>query len=203
MSAYPPPTEILTIYNETVFPSQSPALTSASANSTYLKLSGGTETGLVNFNAGLTTTITTAGLGAVGAPSYTFTGDTNTGIYSSAADTLNFSTGGTNQLSLSSSGVKIGSNGTSMTNFCSGISIIAPGLASGASTPPTAVSFGFTFSSTPKVIASFNTKGGGTSQGLLLTITSITTSQFTYTIYNALGSTSGSLNQEVNWIAFA
>lgn len=44
-------------------------------------------------------------LGAVGAPSYTFTGDTNTGIYSSAADTLNFTTGGTSRLSIDSAGL--------------------------------------------------------------------------------------------------
>lgn len=44
-----------------------------------------------------------APLGAVGAPSYTFTGDLNTGIYSSTADTIDFSTGGTNRLSINNS----------------------------------------------------------------------------------------------------
>ncbi len=43
-------------------------------------------------------------LGLVGTPSYTFTGDLNTGMYSSAADTLDFSTAGSNRLSISSSG---------------------------------------------------------------------------------------------------
>jgi hypothetical protein len=101
-----------------------------------------------------------------------------------------------------SGGVTIGANGTPMTTLCGGVSTIAPALASGASTSPTAVSFGFTFASTPKVIASFNTKNGGTSQGLLLTITSISTTGFVFTIFNALGSTSASLNQDVNYIAF-
>jgi hypothetical protein len=43
-------------------------------------------------------------LGAVGAPSYTFTGDTNTGMWSSGADTLDFSTAGVNRLSIASTG---------------------------------------------------------------------------------------------------
>jgi hypothetical protein len=46
-----------------------------------------------------------APLGAVGAPSYTFTGDLNTGIYSSTADTIDFSTGGTNRLSISTAAI--------------------------------------------------------------------------------------------------
>lgn len=39
-------------------------------------------------------------LGAVGTPTYTFTGDLNTGIWSSAADTLDFSAGGVRALQL-------------------------------------------------------------------------------------------------------
>lgn len=44
-------------------------------------------------------------LGAVTTPTYSFIGDTNTGIYSSAADTLNLTTGGTERLRLLSGGV--------------------------------------------------------------------------------------------------
>ena len=44
------------------------------------------------------------GLGAVGTPSYTFTGDTNTGIYSPAADTLAFVEGGVEAMRINSSG---------------------------------------------------------------------------------------------------
>jgi hypothetical protein len=47
----------------------------------------------------------TAPLGAVGTPSYSFTGDTNTGIYSSTADIIDFTAGGTNRLSIASTGV--------------------------------------------------------------------------------------------------
>jgi len=45
-----------------------------------------------------------APLGAVGTPSFTFTGDANTGMWSPAADTLAWSTAGTERLRVSSSG---------------------------------------------------------------------------------------------------
>ncbi len=41
--------------------------------------------------------------GSVTAPSLTFVGDLNTGVYSSGADTFDITTGGTNRLSISSS----------------------------------------------------------------------------------------------------
>jgi hypothetical protein len=43
-------------------------------------------------------------LGAVGTPAFTFTGDTNTGIWSSGADTLNVSTNGAERLRVTSTG---------------------------------------------------------------------------------------------------
>jgi hypothetical protein len=43
-------------------------------------------------------------LGAVGTPSYTFTGDTNTGIYSPAADTIAFVEGGVEAMRIDASG---------------------------------------------------------------------------------------------------
>jgi hypothetical protein len=46
------------VFNSSDFSSDSTALTQGSANSTYLKLSGGTETGLVTFNNGLTSNAT-------------------------------------------------------------------------------------------------------------------------------------------------
>lgn len=45
----------------------------------------------------------TADLGAVGTPSYTFAGDTNTGMWSPAADTIAFSEGGTEAMRIDSS----------------------------------------------------------------------------------------------------
>jgi hypothetical protein len=44
------------------------------------------------------------GLGAVGTPSYTFTGDLNTGMWSPAADTIAFSEGGVEAMRLDSAG---------------------------------------------------------------------------------------------------
>jgi len=44
-------------------------------------------------------------LGAVGAPTFSFTGDANTGMWSSGADALDFSTGGAARLSLSNTAV--------------------------------------------------------------------------------------------------
>lgn len=44
-------------------------------------------------------------LGSVSAPTYSFTGDTNTGLWSSAADTVNLSTGGSERLRVDSTGV--------------------------------------------------------------------------------------------------
>jgi len=43
--------------------------------------------------------------GSAGAPSYTFAGDTSTGIYSSGATTLDFATAGVNRLSISTSAI--------------------------------------------------------------------------------------------------
>ena len=58
----------------------------------------------------ITTTTIANGLGAAAAPSYTFTGDLNTGIWSPAADTVAVSTAGVERMRISSAGlVGIGS----------------------------------------------------------------------------------------------
>ena len=58
-------------------------------------------------------------LGAVGAPSFTFTGDLNTGFYSPAADTLAAVTAGSNRLHITSGGlVGIGSSAPSFLVDC-------------------------------------------------------------------------------------
>ena len=54
-------------------------------------------------NTGAFTTLTN-GLGAVGTPSYTFTGDANTGMWSPTADTVAWSTGGSERMRLDTSG---------------------------------------------------------------------------------------------------
>lgn len=68
---------------------------------------------VADLTAGRTVTATniSAGLGAVGTPSYTFTGDLNTGIFSPAADTIAFVEGGAEAMRINSSGnVGIGTN---------------------------------------------------------------------------------------------
>ncbi len=48
-------------------------------------------------------------LGTAGSPAYSFQADTNTGIYSAAADAVGISTNGTEKMNISNSGVSIGS----------------------------------------------------------------------------------------------
>jgi len=60
--------------------------------------------------------------GAVGAPSYSFSGDTNTGMYSSAADTIDYAIGGVKRFTMSGSSLAtdgvpvIANNGYILTN---------------------------------------------------------------------------------------
>ena len=71
--------------------------------------SAGTSTTTLNGTVSVTSTIAAA-LGSAAAPSYTFTGDTNTGMWSPAADTIAFSEGGVEAMRIDSSGnVGIGS----------------------------------------------------------------------------------------------
>lgn len=63
-----------------------------------------------------TTGIVSAASGTAAAPSITFTGDVNTGIYSPAADTYAISTGGSERMRVTSTGlVAIGTSSTSAT----------------------------------------------------------------------------------------
>ena len=73
------------------------ALTSGiSATATVVSLSGPTITGVASFADGSNS-----------APSITNTGDTNTGIYFGAADTVSVTTGGTKRLDVDSSGIDV------------------------------------------------------------------------------------------------
>jgi len=102
MSAYLPPTHVLSIYNELEFPSLTDPLTTISGNSKYLQLIGGTETGLVNFNAGLSSKA-----GAVNAPSIYLDGDTTSGLYRSGANEIATTISGTQRLKVNSTGLNI------------------------------------------------------------------------------------------------
>ena len=76
----------------------------------YFENTGGTVTLLASSAAagGTFTTVTATtvvnGLGAVGTPSYTFSGDLNTGMWSPAADTVAVSTAGAERLRIDSAG---------------------------------------------------------------------------------------------------
>ncbi len=77
------------------------ALTSGlSATSSVVTLAGPTVTGVASFAAG-----------SAGAPSITKTGDTNTGIFFSAADEVAISTGGTQRFKVTDSGIEIADGG--------------------------------------------------------------------------------------------
>ena len=78
------------------------ALTSGiSASSSVVTLAGPSITGVASFAEG-----------SVSAPSITNTGDTNTGIYFGAADTVNVTTGGTKRVDIDSSGLDVTGNVT-------------------------------------------------------------------------------------------
>ena len=73
------------------------------------------------------TTITT-GLGNASAPAYSFTGDTNTGIFSPTADTIAFTEGGTESMRITSAGdVGIGTTSPAVKFEVSG-TVVASGL---------------------------------------------------------------------------
>jgi len=84
--------------------------------------------------AKLTTDLTvTHALGSVSLPSITFTGDTNTGIYSPTADTIGFAKGGTEAMRILSGGdVVIGTTTSQVTQFGGA----ATGVTIGSSTYP-------------------------------------------------------------------
>lgn len=66
--------------------------------------------------------------GAASAPAVTLAGDTNTGIWQSAADNLDFATGGTNRLNISSAGLGVAGAVSATTSLISGINSTAAGM---------------------------------------------------------------------------
>ena len=97
------------------------ALTSGiSATATVVSLSGPTITGVASFADGSNS-----------APSITNTGDTNTGIYFGAADTVSVTTGGTKRLDVDSSGIDVVGAITATTTVTAGTAAV-PDAADGA-----------------------------------------------------------------------
>jgi hypothetical protein len=132
-------TPTLTGTNFTGIPNGALTNNSITIGTTNIAL-GGTSTTL----AGLTSTSSTlfiGSLGSVTAPSYSFSGDSNTGIYSSGADTLNFTTGGTSAASLSSAGKLTVTGGGSFNGATQGTLGVFLGTGSGATVNTTADDF--------------------------------------------------------------
>lgn len=135
MSSYPPPTEILPIFNDSNYDYGSSGLTFTDADTRYLRLTGGVESGLVAFNAGITaTTQTTTGAalfgnGTLAAPSLSFASETGTGLYLPSAGAPTLTTLGAPRLDFATTGAFF-RNGTSFadvtsvsTNTGSGVAI--------------------------------------------------------------------------------
>jgi len=79
-------------------------LTTDGSSASWATVSAGANTALSNLSSVAINTALLGTLGTVSAPAYSFTGDTNTGMWSSAADTLNFSTNGSECLRITSAG---------------------------------------------------------------------------------------------------
>jgi hypothetical protein len=73
-----------------------------SSGTTALTVSGADQS--VTFAGAVNVSSSAFALGSVSAPSITFTGDTNTGIYSPAADTIAFTEGGVESMRITSAG---------------------------------------------------------------------------------------------------
>lgn len=80
------------------------------ATNTGISIINGTLSSDNNTLTNISSTTITNSLGSVSNPSYTFTGDSNTGIYSPGADQLNIVTNGANRVECTNSGVIINGN---------------------------------------------------------------------------------------------
>ena len=79
-------------------------LYSSAADSMSLVTNGVARLTINNSGTTLASGVLSAPTGSAAAPSYTFTGDTNTGIYRSAADTINIATNGVSRFQIDSTG---------------------------------------------------------------------------------------------------
>jgi hypothetical protein len=123
---------------------------------------------------------TTHGLGSASTPSITFTGDTNTGIFSPTADTIAFTEGGSEAMRINSSGNvqfagNIGLGGTSPTTSGTGISF--PATASGSSDANTLDDYE-EGTWTPDVLNNGSYTSWGTKQGSYIKVGSYVTFWF-------------------------
>lgn len=112
--------------------------------------------GVMTANGGIT-----ANNGTASAPSYSFSNDTNTGMFTSTADTLNFATGGTPRMSINPAGV-ISGDGSGLTLGQSATTVLGTSTLSVANTAARTLIPGLTQTYTVPVggRAYFETEGG-------------------------------------------
>lgn len=127
--------------------------------------------------------------GSVGAPSLSNTGDTNTGLYFSAADTVDIATGGTNRVSITSASVLgtvpyVSSNATLPIGYSAG--------AGGTVTQLTSKSTGVTLNKSTGIITLHNAAlAANTTVGFILTNSAITNEATTLVLNHYTGGTLG------------
>lgn len=165
--------------------------------------------------------------GSVGTPSLYFSTDTTTGFYRSGVDQISVAVSGALLMNISGSGVlinngfsvlggntslagvcqttqlKVGSSGTTFSTFLTGTYTIASTIAVGAAHVQS-VSFGITFSSTPRVIACVSSTAaiGGFQNFLVCTVFSITTTGCSINVCNTNTTSSANANTQIVWFAF-
>jgi hypothetical protein len=141
--------------------------------------------------------------GTVSLPSLYLSTDTTTGIYRPSANQIGVAVSGANVATfsgtvLTANQLKVGTSQT-ISNIQSGLSSCPTNIGSG-SAGGTNVVFGVAFSSTPQLTATLQWSGGVLGQAGVLTVSAISTTGFSYTVYNPSGSTiTSTLN--VSWIA--
>jgi hypothetical protein len=98
----------LPIFNENEYNYGTSSATIDYVNTHFLKLVGGTLTGPLICNSTLTTLANIyANAGTVALPTYSFSGDTNSGMYRIAADNIGIGVGGVKILDISATGLSV------------------------------------------------------------------------------------------------
>jgi hypothetical protein len=133
--------------------------------------------------------------GAVGTPSLVFaTGANTTGIYSSAANNIDFAVSGANVANMNSTGLnvnkvlKVGGNGSNINQIQRGVVTVSNTFLASGGTINQAFSFSASFSSAPNVILTQNYSDGVNLQQIVLIAATITTTGFTVYAFNSGGS---------------
>jgi hypothetical protein len=80
-------------------------LTFSNGDLRYVRLTGSVSSGIQTFSQGASTTKILADSNTAAAPAYSFTGDTNTGMYRIGADNFGISTAGTLRFDISTSAI--------------------------------------------------------------------------------------------------